>query len=217
MIEAAEAAGVKRFIVSDFGWGPSIQGLPELAAVHAQRVASWEAARVRADANPQFTWTGISTGNPIDWALKKFATMGFDVVQRTTIIYDSGMEKFSGTTLEGIGQSVVGVLQDPDATANRFVKVRSINTCQNELLEAFQRVTRQEWPVQRSTTKALLERGRSKLQAGSGGWVLDMVVAQLFDEGQGRCMVAASREESDADLLGVREESAEEIVTKALK
>lgn len=67
MIDAAEAAGVTRFIVDDFGWGSNVRGLPEFDDIHARRRAGWERARVRAEANPGFTWTGITIGNPIDW------------------------------------------------------------------------------------------------------------------------------------------------------
>jgi hypothetical protein len=143
--------------------------------------------------------------------------MGFNIAQCSAIIYDSGTEQFTGTTLEGIGQAVVGVLQHPEETANRFVKARSIQTCQNELLEAFQSATGSQWDVQRSSTKALLASGRSKFQAGIGGWVLDLVVAQLFDKGEARCVVASSREDSDADLLGVAEETPQKLVAKILK
>lgn len=143
--------------------------------------------------------------------------MGFDVAQRSAVIYDAGTEKFTGTTLEGIGQAVVGVLQHPEETANRFVKVRSVKTCQNELLEAFQGATGSQWDVRRASTKELLESGRRKFREGAGGWVLDLVVAQLFDEGEARCVVAESREESDAELLGVVEETPGELVEKVLK
>lgn len=143
--------------------------------------------------------------------------MGFDVAQSSAIIYDSGSELFTGTTLSGIGQAMVGILQHPRETANRFVKVRSIGTCQNELLEAFQAVTGRQWHVRRTTTKALLESGRRKLQAGDGGWMLELVVAQLLGEGEARNVVASSRDESDADLLVVVEESTQEVVIKALK
>lgn len=67
MIDAAEAAGVKRFIVNDFGWGHTVRALPEFDAIHAQRSAVWDHAKARADANPKFTYTGISSGNPVDW------------------------------------------------------------------------------------------------------------------------------------------------------
>lgn len=247
MVDAAEAAGVKRFIINDFGWGPDVNSFPEFHAIHAHRRAGWDHARARAEQNRAFTWTGISTGNPIDWvypsllpasvmslhlvisvmvcvkteiltaqALKRFPAMGFNISTNTAIIYDAGTENFTGTTLDGIGQSVVGVLQHPVPTANRFVKVRSIMTCQNELLDAFQSATGVKWEVERGSTQALVDSGKRKFADGVGGWVLDLAVAQLFDLGQGRGVVASSREESDGDLLGVVEESPRRVVEKVL-
>ncbi|KAF7114166.1 hypothetical protein CNMCM5793_007744 [Aspergillus hiratsukae] len=216
MVDAAEAAGVKRFVLDDFGWGDNPKSFPEFNAIHKHRRAGWDHAKTKADSNPNFTYTGISTANPIDWALKRFPAMGFDVARCSAVIYDSGTERFTGTTLEGIGQSVVGILQRPAETANRFVKAQSIITCQNELLDAFQSVTGKQWEVQRASTEILKENGKRKFQEGVSGWVLDLVVAQLFDEGQARCLLARSREESDADLLGIPEESPEQVAAKAL-
>lgn len=220
-MEAAYAAGVKRFVVDDFGWGPESDSLPEFDAVHASRTEGWNRARELAagegEAEAGFSWTGVTTGNPIDWALAKFPLMGFDARECSCTIYDEGDEAFTGTTLEGIGQAVLGVMLRPKETANRFVKVRSICTTQNELLAAFRTVTGREWSVQRSSTEALMVSGRGKLERGEAGWVLELVVAQLFDRGAGRCVVAATREESDAEGLGVREESAVDVVRKVMR
>ena len=142
--------------------------------------------------------------------------MGFDVREHSALIYDSGTEPFTGTTLQGIGQAVVGVLENPVATANRFVKVRSVQTCQNELLKAFERAAGNKWSVRRSTTEELLESGRRKKAEGDGGWIADLVVAQLYEEGVGRSVVAPSWEEADSPLLGVAEETVDSIAEKAL-
>ncbi|KAH8680512.1 hypothetical protein BX600DRAFT_444577 [Xylariales sp. PMI_506] len=217
MVEAAAAAGVRRYIINDFGWGPDFRSEPEFAPIGGQRQLTWARARDLA-ALPEsgFTWTGITIGNPIDWALKRFPPMGFNVAERSAMIYDDGTEEFTGTTLAGIGQSVVGVLQHPEETANRFVKVRSIKTSQNALLDAFQRATDQQWQVTHSNTAAKLESGRRKHREGAGGWVLDLLVYQLFQPGQARCVVAPTREASDSPLLGVVEETPDEVVAKAL-
>jgi hypothetical protein len=142
--------------------------------------------------------------------------MGFNINDHSAIIYDNGEEEFTGTTLDGIAQSVVGVLTHPKETTNRFVKVLSTKTCQNKLLQAFQRVTGEPWTVHKSTTRELMATGRSKLANGSGGWVLDLVVAQLYDEGEARCVVANRMSESDSDLLGVAAETEDQIASKAL-
>ncbi|KAM0355175.1 hypothetical protein ACHAPU_001039 [Fusarium lateritium] len=216
MIDAAEAAGVKRFIVDDFGFGPDFRSYPEFEAVRAQRTVGIDRAKEHANANSAFTWTGIVSGNPIDWAMKRFPLMGFNIKNRSAIIYDGGKEHFTGTTLEGIGQSVVGVLQHAKETANRSVKVLSIKTCQNDLLEAFQNGTGSQWSVQESTTMELIETARRKIKEGKGGWNLELAIAQLYEDGKARCLVAPSWEESDSGLLELPKETPESLVSSVL-
>ncbi|KAI0811579.1 NmrA-like family protein [Xylaria sp. FL0064] len=223
MVDAAARAGVKRYIINDFGWGLNERSLPEFKPISEPRKVAWtramEYAKRDEGKKDGFTWTGITIGNPIDWAVAKFPRMGFNIAEHRAMIYDAGTEEFTGTTLEGIGQSVVGVLQHPAETANRFVKARSIQTSQNELLAAFQRATKgqqRQWEIERSTAQQALEEGRAKHAQGNAGWILDLLVFQLYAPGEARCIVA-SKEDSDSPLLGIREESANEIVEKALK
>jgi hypothetical protein len=149
--------------------------------------------------------------------MKKFPTMGFDVKNHHAIIYDSGTEKFTGTTLSGIGQAVVGTLRNPLTTANRFLAVQSICTNQNEILSAFEAATGKQWTVERQTTEELIRGGKEDFERGVGMWRLKLAVATLYDVGKGRGMVATTREESEANLLGVKEESAGEIIAKLLQ
>lgn len=142
--------------------------------------------------------------------------MGFNPSARSAIIYDDGDEEFTGTTLQGIGQSVVGVLQHLEETKNRFVQVLSIRTTQNELLAAFEKETGEKWTVERSTTAELMAGGRKKMEDRDRGWILDLAVGQLLDKGEARCVVAPSWEESDSGLLGVASETAQEIAAKVM-
>ncbi|KAI0479679.1 NmrA-like family protein [Xylaria cf. heliscus] len=222
MVDAAARAGVRRYIINDFGWGLNKKALPEFKPIGEKRQVAWDRAKEYAQRDEGkengFTWTGITIGNPIDWALEKFPRMGFNIAERRATIYDAGTEEFSGTTLEGIGQSVVGVLQHPGETANRFVKVRSILTSQKALLAAFERATKKEekrWEVESSTAQQTLEDGRDKHARGVGGWVLDLLVFQLYAPGEARCVVG-DEGDLDSPLLGVREESVDEVVEKAL-
>lgn len=85
MIDAAFAAGVKRFIINDFGWGPEFRSMPEFSAIQAQRRAAWDHAKAKAQNNPGFTYTGITTGNPIDWVRSFFyllSTVPTDSISR---------------------------------------------------------------------------------------------------------------------------------------
>lgn len=142
--------------------------------------------------------------------------MGFDVSNRCATIYDSGMETFTGTTMRGIGQAVAGILLHPEETANRFVCVRSLQTTQMELLGAFERATGgHKWTMERVQSKDVLERGREKLRKGEKGAVLDLVVAQLFEDGAGRSVVV-TKDEADNELLGVEEVDVDEMVREVV-
>ncbi|KAK6441847.1 hypothetical protein LTR95_001926 [Oleoguttula sp. CCFEE 5521] len=165
-IDAAEAAGVQRSIIDDFGWEPDMPNLPELDARFAERRAGYAYAQAKAATNPGFTWTGIASGSPIDRVLRLFPVMGFDVADRKAITYDDESEPFTGTTRAGIGAAAEGVLQRPEQTANRFVKVLSIKICQNELLAAFEQAVDGDWVVQGSSADAMIAAGREKLADG---------------------------------------------------
>lgn len=66
-MDAAEAATVRLFVLSDFGYGPNHQHLPEFEAIGKPRQDVLTYAKDKAGANPQFTWSAIAIGNPIDW------------------------------------------------------------------------------------------------------------------------------------------------------
>jgi hypothetical protein len=140
--------------------------------------------------------------------------MGFDIAHQSAIIYDQGSENFTAVTLAGIGQSVVGILQNLNETANRHLCVRSVQTCQNDILAAFETATGKAWKVERSTSAELLARGRAKIANGEGGWTLDLVVGQLYEEGASN--LALKRDESDNELLGVVEENLMDVVKEIL-
>lgn len=113
--------------------------------------------------------------------------------------------------MAGIANAVVGVLNHPAETANRHLLVRSVETCQNELLAAFEQVTGEKWLVAHDKAGDLLVRGREKLANGDRGWVLDLIVAQLLEEGEGRSIIA-SDETADNRLLEMPEENLVDIV-----
>jgi hypothetical protein len=131
--------------------------------------------------------------------------MGFSIPDRTARIYDAGNEPITGTTIASIGRAVVGILQRPADTANKFLRIRSLEVTQNEILAAFEEATGEKWGVTSVSSKDILAQGKSKLAAGDKGGILDLVTVQLFEEGAGRSIVVA-KENSDNELLGVLEE-----------
>lgn len=66
-VDAAVKAGVKRFIPSEFG--VNTRSLPDtgFAKILAAKVATVDHLKTVAAANPDFSWTGVSTGLFFDW------------------------------------------------------------------------------------------------------------------------------------------------------
>jgi hypothetical protein len=66
IIDAAVAAGVRRFIPSEFGNSPSFNGLAALAPIREMNQEVIRYAREKAATTPSFSWTAIAVGVFID-------------------------------------------------------------------------------------------------------------------------------------------------------
>ncbi|OJJ94958.1 hypothetical protein ASPACDRAFT_82383 [Aspergillus aculeatus ATCC 16872] len=131
LVDAAVAAGVKRYIPSEFGshtTHPATARLP----VFADKVAVQEHLRQKASHSVDFTYTLLFNGPFLDWGLK----VGFllNLAGPVATLYDNGERKFSTTTTSGVGQAVVGIIKNLPATANKEVFVHQAVVSQRELL-----------------------------------------------------------------------------------
>lgn len=137
LVEAAVAANVKRFLPSDFGSdiaNPKTGVLP----VFKFKTATHKALRDAAAAKPDFTYTLVCNNAFLDWGLQKNLLLNWK--DSKPKLFDGGKNVFSATTLDSIGQAVVGVLSHPEETKNRFVYVKDIDISQNQLLEIAKKV-----------------------------------------------------------------------------
>jgi uncharacterized protein YbjT (DUF2867 family) len=81
LVDAALAAGVKRFIPSEFGINTrQVAGKP-IGKILAGKVATADYLAEKAKENKDFSWTGISTGNFFDWvSIISFNSLSEDAV-----------------------------------------------------------------------------------------------------------------------------------------
>ncbi|KAM0540813.1 hypothetical protein ACHAPJ_013501 [Fusarium lateritium] len=136
LINACIAAGVNRFIPSDFGAdleNPNAQKLPLFVPkvkIHQYLVAKSNTTGI--------SYTYIYTGSFLDWGFEN--NMSFDVLSDTPTIVGDGNLPFSGVLLPTAGEAVVGVLNNLVTTKNRAVFVRDFITTQNQLLDIASRI-----------------------------------------------------------------------------
>ncbi|SPO06191.1 related to 2`-hydroxyisoflavone reductase [Cephalotrichum gorgonifer] len=142
LVDAAIAAGVKRFIPSEFGCdtaNPKTRKLP----VYAQKVAIQDKLIEKSKAIPSFSYTLVFNNAFFDWGIR----VGFIINAKThvTTLPDGGNRRFSVTRLSTIGKALVGVLANLDETKNKSVYVHDAAITKNELIAIFKKIDSQEW------------------------------------------------------------------------
>ncbi|KAL4865766.1 hypothetical protein BDV12DRAFT_210926 [Aspergillus spectabilis] len=198
LIQAAVAAGVKRFIPSEFSsdiGNPKTAGLP----VYQSLIRIQGLLQETAKAAPEFTYTPIRNGAFLDWGL----ALGFQVNLRSDHppFFDGGDRPFSTTTLATIADAVVAILGHLDETRNRAVYVHDVVTTQQHLLGLARKVApERHWePVQVSTeelarvSRDSYSKGQFDLQASMG-----FFSRAVFAEGYG-----GEFQQVDNELLGL--------------
>ncbi|KAK0736026.1 hypothetical protein B0T21DRAFT_332197 [Apiosordaria backusii] len=212
-VDAAIAAGVKRFIPSEFGvntrkvrdWpiGKILKGKVE--------VVDYLIEKVKEGVNGgEFGWTGVSTGLFFDWGLENHGLSTVNLKEKTSSIVDSGNEKFQVSTLAQVGRAVVGILQHPEETKNKYLVTSSFQVSQNELIKAVEELTGEKFPVvKREKAEELQKAGEEKLAVGDFRAFLDFLRAYNHRDGAGN---AVSEEESGNGLIGLGYEDLRESV-----
>ncbi|KAH6722881.1 hypothetical protein BKA61DRAFT_500897 [Leptodontidium sp. MPI-SDFR-AT-0119] len=161
IIDAAILNGVKRFIPSDFGLNtPDI-----VVSTTKPKKQILDYLDERASQNLDFTWTAIGAAPLFDWTLKS-GFLGTSIPNRTSTIIDSGNEAYITTTIPQIARAIVGVLQKPTLTANKYLLITSFRTTQNQILETAQRATGQKFEVTKVDAEAWKKEGVEMLQRG---------------------------------------------------
>lgn len=127
LVDAAAAAGVKRFIPSEYGADTTNSKAANLP-VFADKLAVQEHLK-----KSGLTYSLLYTGPFLDWGIK----VGFllDLSSPVTTLYDNGENKFSTTTLADVGRGIVGIINNLDDTKNKPVYVSSATVTQKQLLE----------------------------------------------------------------------------------
>ncbi|KAK3346614.1 hypothetical protein B0T25DRAFT_520994 [Lasiosphaeria hispida] len=212
-IDAAIAAGVKRFIPSEFGVNTQKARGTTIGNLLTVKIGVTDYLAEKAEANPSFTWSALTTGHFFDWALEN-GYYGINLKEKTAVIVDSGNEKAHSSNLAQIGRSVAGILKHPDETANKYLGTASFNAAQNEVIALVEELAGIKLTVESVKSADLHKSGQEKLAAGDPRAFSDFLREFAFAEGKGN---ALSEEESANALVGVPYESLRDTVTAWLK
>ncbi|KAK3940002.1 hypothetical protein QBC46DRAFT_386420 [Diplogelasinospora grovesii] len=196
-VDAAIAAGVKRFIPSEFGINTREVRDRPIGKILAVKIGIVDYLQEKAKENPSFTWTGLTTGSFFDWGLQ-LGILGINPKDQTANIVDSGNEKWQASNLPQIGKGIVGILQHPDETANKYLATASFNVSQNEIIAIVEELSGSKLTVTSQSSAELRKIGEEKLAKGDYSAFLDLLRVHNYADGAGN---ALSEEKSANKLI----------------
>ncbi|CAN9276073.1 unnamed protein product [Alternaria alternata] len=213
IIDAAVAAGVKRFIPDEFSHdslNEHIRGRIPKYAGRAKVIAHLQ--KIPKD-HPDFEWTAIATGYTLDTQLIS-GNMGFDMEWHSATIHGTGTEPFSASSLERVGQIVVRTIQHWDEIKNQYIYAAGMITSANEVLRSAEKATGHEFTVGNYDVEECIVEGQKRIEKGfpdSGMFLLERSV--LYDK-----TLEASKpfkDRSANSIMGLTPESVEVVVSTA--
>jgi nucleoside-diphosphate-sugar epimerase len=170
LIDAAVAAGVKRFIPSEYGANNLDPRGRNLVPVYDIKGAMLEHLIAQSKAsNGKLTWTSICCGSWLDWALdpaKSGNFLGIDVKAKTATIYDSGNARFAVTTSVNTGLAVARALKDADATANKQLFLADFITTTRQIIASLEKQTGERFSVVQKASGPEIKALRDKYDSG---------------------------------------------------
>ncbi|CAE7178969.1 hypothetical protein CFE70_005974 [Pyrenophora teres f. teres 0-1] len=170
LIDAARAAGVQRFIPSEFGANNLDPRARSLVPTYDIKGAMLEYLQQTCTAsNGAMSWTSICCGSWLDWALdpsKSGNFLGIDVKARRATVWDSGENRFAVTTSANTGRAVARVLAQPEVARDRQVFLCDFLTCTNEIVGALEGVVGEPFVVEKRESKELIKELRERYDGG---------------------------------------------------
>lgn len=177
LIDAAIAAGVKRFVPSEFG---SNTADAKVRSIVPAFEAKYGTVNYLKSKESEISWSSFITGPFFDWGVRS-GFLGFSSADKTAIIFDNGTATFTSTNLRSIGLAIIKAFENPDLSKNKYIYISGVQTTQNQILAAAEKATGEKWTVVNVSAKDTIEKGRAKLQKGDFSGIGDLIQGVTFD------------------------------------
>ncbi|CCF47008.1 isoflavone reductase [Colletotrichum higginsianum] len=196
LIDAAAAAGVKRFVPSEYGLNTRNLEGEILGDWLKAKTAAVDYLIKKAEENPGFTWTGVGTSLFFDWSITR-GIYGISLENKSITIFDSGDQKVSTTSLSFLAEGIAAVLRHPGETANKYINIVEFEVTQNQLHKLFEEETGAIFTVEHKTADEAERVGKEKLAAGGRFPFEEFLQKYWFGDGPGH----AIKEEDKANKV----------------
>ena len=134
------------FIPCEFSYDTQSAKICDAFPPCAARAKVLNYLREKCQENEDFQWTGIATGCLLENELV-VGLLGFDLVWKSGTLYGDGKEKFPCGTVDGIGKSVLDVLEGlgKGKCLREYLYRNEFLTSQSEILMMLEKVGK--WDV----------------------------------------------------------------------
>ncbi|KAM0540863.1 hypothetical protein ACHAPJ_013475 [Fusarium lateritium] len=163
-VDAAVTAKVRRYVASEYGLN---NNKPEARALNSVFREKGEVQDyLRSKESTGLEWMAIACGMWLKWsALHDF--LGMHIKEKKFVFWDDGNGWFSTTTEENTALALVNSLtKKREETKNRIVWLSDFAITQNTLFEAIQRISGQEFTVERVNTDQFIKEKQTAVEAG---------------------------------------------------
>ncbi|KAL6691343.1 hypothetical protein J3F84DRAFT_397662 [Trichoderma pleuroticola] len=206
LIDAAIAAGVQRFIPSDYGvctTSPKVLGLPFYSTLATVRQYLAEKAATSA-----LSYTIVAIGSFLEYVLMTPAVVNFK--DHSVALMDEGKNRISTSPLASIGTAIAGVFKNPDETKNRVVYVSATILTQKQVFDIAKELKPEiTWTVSNIKSSDILKEGLDAVASGDSS--LQAVGKILIGTAFGGDEYGCAYDNNDNSLLGIETVSHEKL------
>ena len=206
LIDAAIAAGVKRFIPSEYGsctTSPKLENFPVYAPMFKIRQYLQEKAKAGT-----LTWTVLACGGFLEFLFA--GPILLDFANHKATLFDEGDNRISSSSLPNVGKAIAGILKNFETTKNKAVHTSEVILTQNKVLRIAEELRPDiKWEFSKVQTSAIIKEGLDGVGAGdfSTPVIMKIVTGTAFAGDT----YGGAFDKTDNELLGVKELTEEDL------
>lgn len=180
IIDAAVAAGVKRYIPSEFGLNNLDPRAAALSPVFKEKgdVQKY----LMSKESEGLSWTSFACGMWLKWSIEH-NFLGLNVSEQKFKVWDDGEGHFSTTLLGDTAAAVVASLKKPSETANRLLRISNFATTQNELFAAIEKATGKKFEREYVKSEEIIADAHKRIAEGDH-WAIYATIETGFVNGR---------------------------------
>ncbi|KAI3327122.1 NmrA-like family protein [Xylariaceae sp. AK1471] len=164
MVDAAIAAGVQRYVPSEYGLNNMRPDAQALNSVFGEKGKIQGYLRAKADEG-KIEWMSISCGMWLKWSMAH-DFLGMHVPEQRFVMWDDGTGYFSCTSEENTVAGLLQALKVPEETKNLNVYLSDFAITQKQLLDAIERIQGVKYKIENVNSEKLIEEKKEAVRQG---------------------------------------------------